>query len=168
MYGSLIVVSAADIGQAFKIIALSQTDDVYPGSFKVPKTDDFYMPILQHLWTPTYPAKKVFVPELERLRHQTFQQTVNMDFGTDGNLQRLTRIVAHMEQVTVPIVGFTFHFIDKEPLFYGRCGWTEVSFLIRGAEGARITSVTYEQTTPTFGIFSLQVCKSVYHAWLDC
>ena len=140
------------------MIALALPDDVWPGSFKTPKTDDFYMLIPQHLWTPTYPEKKPLVPVLERLRHQTFQLTVNMDFGSDGNLQKLTRIVAHMEQVTAPIVGFTFHFIDKEPLFYGRRGWTEVSFLIRGAEGERITSVTYEQTTPTFGIFSLQVC----------
>jgi hypothetical protein len=90
---------------------------------------------------------------------QTYNPIWNIDFGgpSGEKLSKLTRIVAHMEDETTPLVGLMFD-INGEDIMYGNRGRTEVSFIIDGAGGERISKVIYEQASISLGIWSLEVC----------
>lgn len=115
--------------------------------------------IQQPLWTPNYPKKQPFVQIPEALQYQTYNPILNIDFGgTSGEkLSKLMRIVAHMGDKTAPFVGLMFDINGEDCIMYGKRGRTEVSFVIDGAGGERISKVMYEQASTSLGIWSLDV-----------
>ncbi|KAL1982089.1 hypothetical protein VTN96DRAFT_1744 [Rasamsonia emersonii] len=113
----------------------------------------------QPLWTPCCPRETSFIPVPENLECQTFNRILNINFGgTRGeNLKKLTRIVVHMESRTAAFVGIMFEFDGQTPILCGKQGRTEVSFLISGPTGERISEVIYEQTLAPLGLRSLRI-----------
>lgn len=123
------------------------------------KTNDFPKGFVsQPLWTPCYSSNVELIEVPENPSYQKFNPILNMNFGgAHGEmLQRLTRIVVHMRDLNEAFVGFAFDYNGEMSLF-GRQGRAEVSFLIDGAKGERISEITPEQASTSLGIRSLYV-----------
>ncbi|KAE8132710.1 hypothetical protein BDV38DRAFT_274913 [Aspergillus pseudotamarii] len=88
----------------------------------------------------------------------SFNVMLVMDFGGNHgqNLAHLTRIVAHIQEYSAPIVGLTFYFDNQDSMHFGRQGRMEVSSFIDGPAGERVVSITYERAATPRGIVSLQ------------
>ncbi|PWY82080.1 hypothetical protein BO70DRAFT_314743 [Aspergillus heteromorphus CBS 117.55] len=93
------------------------------------------------------------------LSYQQFNRYLNVDFGgvCGQRLPHLTRVVAHMLIQSAPIIGLQFYYDDQQPLKFGGQGLIEISFLVDGPGGERITSATFEQASTVHGIVSLQL-----------
>lgn len=95
------------------------------------------------------------MPEMPN--YQTFNPILNIDFGGSRGerLQMLTRITVHMNEPAAAFVGLAFEY--DEYVLFGRQGRLEISFLIDGSNGERISEVTFEQVSTSLGIRSLYV-----------
>lgn len=82
-----------------------------------------------------------------------------MNFGGahGEKLEKLTRIVVHMGDPKAAFLGVAFDY-DGDVSLFGRQGETELSFLIDGPKGERISEVTTTQAPNSMGIRSLHVC----------
>lgn len=82
-----------------------------------------------------------------------------MNFGgaRGEKLEKLTRIVVHMGDPKAAFLGVAFDY-DGDVSLFGRQGETELSFLIDGPKGERISEVTTTQAPNSMGIRSLHVC----------
>ncbi|PIG90058.1 hypothetical protein AARAC_011762 [Aspergillus arachidicola] len=89
----------------------------------------------------------------------SFNAMLVMDFGGNHgqNLAHLTRIVAHIQEYSAPIVGLTFYFDNQKNMQFGRQGRMEVSSFIDGPAGERVVSITYERVSTSCGIVTLQI-----------
>ncbi|KAL3492472.1 hypothetical protein BJX62DRAFT_236290 [Aspergillus germanicus] len=138
---------------AFKIIALGVSETSFSDR-EIPKG---YIP--QPLWTPSYPREAVSLVPTRQPDFAGFNPILNVDFGSpnEERLSRLTRIVAHMLSSVGPIVGLTFYFTDHSSIHFGRHGSMEVSSLIDGPGGERISSVVVETSTTDSRVLSLRM-----------
>ncbi|RWQ95132.1 hypothetical protein C8Q69DRAFT_445078 [Paecilomyces variotii] len=157
---------------AFKMISVAIVDGFdAPRESKSPKNFTRKQLIQLPLWTPSYPKPKPIIQVPEILEYQTYNPILNMDFGGEygEHLQKLIRIVAHMQDNAAPLVGLMFYFNGKDPAMYGKQGATEVSFIIDGSGGERIVEVLYERATTSLGIWSLSASNSVFQTFgLQC
>ncbi|GMG34658.1 unnamed protein product [Aspergillus oryzae] len=112
---------------------------------------------LQPLWTPVCPRGPL-TPALQYSSRGSFNAMLVMDFGGNHgqNLAHLTRIVAHIQEYSAPIVGLTFYFDNQKNIHFGRQGRMEVSSFFDGPAGERVVSVTYERASTSCGIVTLQ------------
>lgn len=138
-------------------------DDITP-ICKVSERPDLGEFEIQQVWTPRCPRETCLIPDISNLPYQVYNPILNMDFGgTTGNkLGKITRIAAHMEDITAAFVGFTFDYDGDTSTLYGRQGRIEVSFVLNALEGERITVVTYEQASTSIGLWSLEVCQPMH------
>ncbi|BAE61360.1 unnamed protein product [Aspergillus oryzae RIB40] len=113
---------------------------------------------LQPLWTPVCPRGPL-TPALQYSSRGSFNAMLVMDFGGNHgqNLAHLTRIVAHIQEYSAPIVGLTFYFDNQKNIHFGRQGRMEVSSFFDGPAGERVVSVTYERASTSCGIVTLQI-----------
>ncbi|KAB8242493.1 hypothetical protein BDV35DRAFT_400075 [Aspergillus flavus] len=88
----------------------------------------------------------------------SFNARLVMDFGGNHGqtLAHLTRIVAHIQEYSAPIVGLTFYFDNQKNMHFGRQGRMEMSSFIDGPAGERVVSITYERASTSCGIVTLQ------------
>jgi hypothetical protein len=124
--------------------------------------------ISQPLWTPSYPREMVSLVPTRQPEFGGFDPILNVDFGgpnSEERLSRLTRIVTHMLSSMEPIVGLTFYFCDHSSIHFGRYGSMEVSSLIDGPGGERISSVAVETSPTDSRVFSLRVLQSLFYAF---
>ncbi|XHG05310.1 hypothetical protein AWENTII_008544 [Aspergillus wentii] len=139
---------------AFKMIALAMVEtqsffDIPDAHTSAPESLDMKGLILQPLWMPCQPAKTVLlVPQPVFPSRQKYNVILNIDFGSTGvyNLDKLTRIVAHLGDSQPVFTGLMFEYDLNEPcLLFGKRSDIEISFLIDGPGGERISRVTCEQ-----------------------
>ncbi|KAL3448449.1 hypothetical protein BJX65DRAFT_317354 [Aspergillus insuetus] len=123
--------------------------------------------ISQPLWTPSYPRETVFLVPTRQPGFGGFDPVLNVDFGgpNEERLSRLTRIVAHMLSRVDPIVGLTFYFTDHSSTHFGRHGSMEVSSIIDGPGGERISSVVVERFSDKSNPYvqAREKCVEVFH-----
>ncbi|KAE8332206.1 hypothetical protein BDV39DRAFT_217227 [Aspergillus sergii] len=102
---------------------------------------------LQPLWTPVCPRGPL-TPALQHSSRGSFNAMLVMEFGGNRgqNLAHLTRIVAHIQEYSAPIV--------ECPFWPSRM---EVSSFIDGPAGERMVSITYERASTSCGIVTLQI-----------
>jgi hypothetical protein len=116
--------------------------------------------IESHLWIPQVPTyKSLLVSTLEPARaSRAFQPLIDIDFGGLRGilLASLTRIVVHMASDECPIIGMEFFYPDRG-IQFGHRGESEISFLIDGPGGERITGIAIAIDDPDLGIRGLQV-----------
>lgn len=103
--------------------------------------------INMNVWTPSipsYPGLTVKPTELLQQigNSETFNPLQNIDFGGEGGrfLSSLTRIVAHMCNEDMPIIGLEFIYNGSKKLF-GLRGNIELSMIVNGAAGEQIIGV---------------------------
>ncbi|KAK2760856.1 hypothetical protein FQN54_002096 [Arachnomyces sp. PD_36] len=145
---------------SFKIVSFAITHLETPVSNDIAYNGKGLVP--QPLWTPWYPREESLVQMPKMPNYQTFSPILNIDFGgSQGErLQTLTRITVHMNEPTVAFVGFAFQYDGYDALLFGRQGRMEVSFLIDGSNGEKISEVTFEQVSASLGIRSLYICTN--------
>ncbi|GMF80099.1 unnamed protein product [Aspergillus oryzae] len=121
---------------------------------------------LQPLWTPVCPRGPL-TPALQYSSRGSFNAMLVMDFGGNHgqNLAHLTRIVAHIQEYSAPIVGLTFYFDNQKNIHFGRQGRMEVSSFFDGPAGERVVSVTYERASTSCGIVTLQASNHSFQSF---
>lgn len=112
-----------------------------------------------YLWIPRAPTNTRLTlsslsPDHIRVPLLPFEPLVDIDFGglQGERLGSLTRIVAHMVAKSQPITGLEFFYLDGSIMF-GCRGHCEISFLIDGPGGERITDakvLIYDYYTPEY------------------
>ncbi|KAK2796695.1 hypothetical protein FQN50_009464 [Emmonsiellopsis sp. PD_5] len=146
---------------AFKMVAMAAIN-LEPSDIATMRMSEYRGLVSQPLWTPSCPIKLPLSYTPENLDYQTFNPILNMDFlkgSNDANSPNLSRIVAHMRNRRGALhgfVGLAFD-LDSQTFMFGRQGDIEVSFLIDAVRGERISHVTYEQASTSYGIWSLHV-----------
>lgn len=148
--------------QAYKIVALGlvQPNGV-AGGIVIPSKEDIDPNSDQSdLWIPRVPTYKNFeISTLEPPRYSHASKVLlDIDFGGRHGvlLSSLTRIVVHMVSDPRPIIGIDVFYTDRG-MRLGSGGGTEISFLIDGPGGERITSMGVTVNDPAVGVRDLQV-----------
>ena len=96
------------------------------------------------LWVPQAPShENLTISTLEPIcEYSSLEPLVNIDFGGSHGilLLFLKRIVVHMGSDRCPIIGMEFFYTGRSVKF-GSGGGTEMSFLIDGPGGERVTGM---------------------------
>lgn len=113
-----------------------------------------------YIWTPQMPCNvRLLTESLVTPDNQRFNPILNMDFGGPRGfmLSSLSKVVVTMRSNPALVIGIEFFYGSEKTTFFGSRGGVELSFLIDGAGGERISGVKTERTA-TQGVHSFQVC----------
>lgn len=118
--------------------------------------------IQSNLWAPEVPVYNGLVfSSLEPPQIiSTFEPLINVDFGGLRGmlLPYLTRIVIYMVSDHRPIIGIGFFYTNRS-IRFGDTNGVQLSFLINGPEGERISDISITVDDPPDRICSLEVCN---------
>ncbi|KAK2759508.1 hypothetical protein FQN54_002987 [Arachnomyces sp. PD_36] len=115
---------------------------------------------MSYIWTPTIPKyHNLFLSPLKISKPARSDALFNFDFGGPRGemLASLTRIVLHMSFRW--ITGMELFYDDRESIMIGNPG-AELSFVIDGPGGERITDVEVATDTTRFGVVGLKLFTS--------